>query len=212
MLFAALVLASASAAVSAPASPPHIHLEIAFDECSALPGVVGSMAVHEAALIWAPYGVAIARHDSVRERDADAIILTVSTADHGRSSGAPARDSAFGAIRFDDGVPERAITLFYNDILRLLTSTSITGWSEPQWPIGLRERALGRVVGRVIAHEIGHFLLRWPSHGPTGLMRAQHLMPDFVGVARAPFFLSKVDQARWLAVTTAARGAAAVEK
>ena len=35
-----------------------------------------------------------------------------------------------------------------------------------------RNQALGRVIGRALAHEIGHFLLGVPAHASNGLMRA----------------------------------------
>jgi hypothetical protein len=36
----------------------------------------------------------------------------------------------------------------------------------------LREYRLGLVLGRAVAHEIGHFLLRTNAHSDSGLMRA----------------------------------------
>jgi hypothetical protein len=36
----------------------------------------------------------------------------------------------------------------------------------------LQRQALGRVIGRAVAHEIGHFLLAAPVHASYGLMRA----------------------------------------
>jgi len=35
----------------------------------------------------------------------------------------------------------------------------------------MRDRILGRIAGRVLAHEIGHFVLRSPRHASRGLMR-----------------------------------------
>jgi hypothetical protein len=36
----------------------------------------------------------------------------------------------------------------------------------------LQRQALGRIIGRALAHEIGHFLLGAPAHASQGLMRA----------------------------------------
>ena len=36
----------------------------------------------------------------------------------------------------------------------------------------LQRQALGRIIGRAVAHEIGHFLLASPAHASNGLMRA----------------------------------------
>lgn len=41
-----------------------------------------------------------------------------------------------------------------------------------EYPRTVREELLGRALGRVLAHEIGHYLLVWPSHTSGGLMRS----------------------------------------
>ncbi len=49
----------------------------------------------------------------------------------------------------------------------------------------LRERELGRALGRVLAHEIGHVLLGLPSyHDATGLMRAALPVEALVQIER----------------------------
>jgi hypothetical protein len=49
----------------------------------------------------------------------------------------------------------------------------------------LRIQALGRIIGRALAHEIGHFLLAAPVHASNGLMRAaldpEHLVNPGTG-------------------------------
>jgi hypothetical protein len=42
------------------------------------------------------------------------------------------------------------------------------------WPAGLREEIVARALGRALAHEIGHYLLRSPHHTSSGLMQARH--------------------------------------
>src|SRR5262249_19924401 len=64
----------------------------------------------------------------------------------------------------------------------------------------LRERAIGRAVGRVLAHELGHYLLRSRWHARSGLMRAAHNTADLVGPERAMFALSGDDAARFAGV------------
>lgn len=39
-------------------------------------------------------------------------------------------------------------------------------------PENTQREALGRIIGRALAHEIGHFLLASPVHASHGLMRA----------------------------------------
>jgi hypothetical protein len=46
------------------------------------------------------------------------------------------------------------------------------------------------VLGRALAHAIGHFLLRSRDHSPRGLMRSRHAVRELVSVDRRRFFLS----------------------
>ena len=61
--------------------------------------------------------------------------------------------------------------LHYDAINRAVTNSVALGLREGRWPPALRDRVLGRIVGRVLAHEIGHFVLRSPRHASRGLMR-----------------------------------------
>jgi hypothetical protein len=79
--------------------------------------------------------------------------------------------SPFGSIRFVGGRPEPLVFLHYEAIVRAIASTGALGLREEQWPAGLRDRILGRIAGRVLAHEIGHFVLCSPRHASRGLMR-----------------------------------------
>ena len=54
------------------------------------------------------------------------------------------------------------------------------GLREEQWPPALRDRVLGRIVGRVLAHEIGHFVLRSPRHASRGLMRPIQYVAELI--------------------------------
>ena len=55
---------------------------------------------------------------------------------------------------------------------------------------------LGRALGRVLAHEIGHVLLLAPDHQPQGLMRASFAPADMLRLERGSFTLSKSEIAR----------------
>jgi hypothetical protein len=68
---------------------------------------------------------------------------------------------------------------------------------------------MGRVLGRALAHEIGHFLLRSRNHSKVGLMRANPSVPDLIGRDRQTFFLSADDGKRLAWVMTASLQASA---
>ena len=55
-------------------------------------------------------------------------------------------------------------------------------------PPETHDRRIGVVLGRAVAHEIGHFLLQSNSHAPDGLMRARILAREFADLSRGETF------------------------
>lgn len=60
-----------------------------------------------------------------------------------------------------------------------------------------REYRLGLVLGRAVAHEIGHFLLATGTHAERGLMRATVDAREFAGLGGEAFRLDP-DASKWL--------------
>lgn len=56
-------------------------------------------------------------------------------------------------------------------------------------PALLHDRRLGIVLGRTVAHEIGHYLLSTSGHARRGLMRARIDASDFADLRSGAFFL-----------------------
>jgi hypothetical protein len=105
------------------------------------------------------------------------------------------------SVRLDsfssDGAPEPTLLLHYDAVLKLGVSTvSLGGTREPQWPRAVRDRVLGRMIGRVVAHEIGHWLLRTRDHSTSGLMRAHHTTDELADPGREGLTLPPADFAR----------------
>jgi len=57
------------------------------------------------------------------------------------------------------------------------------------------DRRLGVVLGRAVAHEIGHYLLRTSTHASQGLMRASIDAQEFADVHSRSFLLDNLAQA-----------------
>jgi hypothetical protein len=55
-----------------------------------------------------------------------------------------------------------------------------------------REYRIGLVLGRAIAHEIGHYLLQTNTHAASGLMRASITASEFADLRSAPFTLDPI--------------------
>jgi hypothetical protein len=69
-------------------------------------------------------------------------------------------------------------------------------------PTVLVERRLGIVLGRAVAHEIGHFLLGTGAHARRGLMRAAIAAPDFADLREGGFWLD-AEATRWMRASAA---------
>ena len=76
------------------------------------------------------------------------------------------------------------------DAIAALVSTTRFGTEDVFSPSAFRDLVLGRALGRALAHEIGHFLLRSRVHSAAGLMRAIQPVSDLVAPDRHDFSLS----------------------
>jgi hypothetical protein len=186
-----------SAAV-ATVSRPRLRVDLVLDGAVMPPGLEAT-AMEEVARIWAPYGVDVrapdGNHDVGRH---DAVRLAVRLAD--RSDG-HATAMALGSIQFLGDLPEPAIVMYPKAIDKLVSGVTLYGRTNRQWPSAFRDFIVGRVLGRALAHEIGHFLLRSRHHSAAGLMQSDLAAPDLVGADRRRFVLSAEEAARLDAVT-----------
>lgn len=100
----------------------------------------------------------------------------------------PAQEAIAPRLRLEivfDGTP-----MYPNAIAALVSTVELFGRSESSWPTALHNLIVGRALGRALAHEIGHFLLRTRYHSPTGLMRALQPITSLVAADRLCFTLS----------------------
>jgi len=107
-----------------------------------------------------------------------------------------------GSIPFIDGEPGRVILLSVWAAVALIERDLSVRSLFDRVPERIREQWIGRMLGRALAHEIGHYVLRSSHHSARGLMRASHTVEAFVGVDRSPFRLSAGDR-QLLAARTA---------
>lgn len=108
----------------------------------------------------------------------------------GRSAALPApgaRGLPIAAIRFVASKPTHAIVLSLANAQTLLDRDAIESRILGERFKALKELRLSRMLGRAIAHEIGHFLSASGAHAPSGLMRAVHSVGDLIGESLYPF-------------------------
>jgi hypothetical protein len=172
-----------------------ISLRLVFDAARTVTPAVRANAVREAARIWSRYDVSLVSDDGeARCLPAGPGTVTVQI-DVGRDT--ESRDVGLGAIRFaSDGTPESTIVLHYDAVTRVATSAPFMGLHPALWPAGLREEIVARALGRALAHELGHYLLRSPHHANSGLMQARHTGSMLGDPSDRPFALTQIDRAR----------------
>jgi len=155
-------------------SKPSVRIDLVL--CGqVMPAAVANAMIDEVTAVWAPYGVDIRAVHPSGETRAGSVRLTVTIA-----GGADSRlaGGALGSIDFVGDAPGTSIVL-YAKATTDLVSEALLGHDD-QWPAAMHDRVLGRVMGRALAHEVGHFLLRTRGHSSKGLMRAQQPMLDLI--------------------------------
>jgi hypothetical protein len=188
---AAIGYAALALEAKAVSAQPHFHVELVF-EGTPMPPQIEASAMKEARLIWAQYGVDVQASGASQDKDRS-VRLVVTLVDRELGRGSP---EALGKIRFDDGLPEPAIAVYPNVITALVSTVDLYGRNEGAWPIAMHDLIVGRALGRALAHEIGHFLLRTRLHSRTGLMRALQPIRELIAEDRRQFVLSPDEVAR----------------
>jgi len=181
-----------------PTPPSHLRVNIVFQGLPMEPRLEAS-AMDEVTHIWAEYGVdiqALNPRDAVRD---DAVRLTVVLAN---LPNVPTAPGMLGSIPFLDDTPEPVIILYPGAITTLVSNVRVAALPDHNWPFLLRDVINGRVLGRALAHEIGHYLLRSRQHSAIGLMRARQSTIDLVGLDRRHFMLTPEEFRRLVSVTT----------
>jgi hypothetical protein len=152
----------------------------------------------EASAIWQPYGVALTWFDRGDDCSAAAVqewlapvdvLLHIAT-----DASAPERadgDEPLGFVRFIRGVPSHTVYLRHASLERFVLAAHVGRWPVGDLQPSLRDEILGRALGRVLAHEVGHVLLAMPSHADSGLMRAGFAAEDLVAAHRERLRLNR---------------------
>jgi hypothetical protein len=165
----------------------------------------------EVSQLWAAAGVTLrwpARPEPSRPHVDVRIMWTPPPGEARASEHSAAR--ALGWIPFADGRPTGGpIVISATAALDLIRAVPREGPPLDALPRAIRDRLLMRVLARVLAHEIGHYLLG-PEHTATGLMRTRFSGAHLLDPSLARYRLTTLQSARLLAMRHApsARGAA----
>jgi hypothetical protein len=172
-----------------PPSPPSIALPspllIAVERPVDLPAGVAEHTLEEAAAIWRPLGVGItwmfvdAGDDCTSP---DTLHLVFTNAPASADAGVP-----LGWIQFvAPTMPGHVVHLSREAAQRLLASSPTLRQKPQDW----QNMLLARVMGRALAHELGHYLLASKQHSSHGLMRPSLPLDALTDPERVGFELS----------------------
>lgn len=155
--------------------------------------------LNEAGAVWNDVGITLAWRVVVDSEPQYTAAPHVVIADE--TVQAPnSRQTPLGWVRFkhpDD--PDQEIHISRLNGMKLLQSFSGLGRPMERMPPGEIEATLGRMLGRALAHELGHFLLRSSTHTKNGLMRGNRTIREFLALGRRGFEVDPAQRAAALA-------------
>jgi hypothetical protein len=158
------------------------------------PTLVESMK-EEADWIWGTYGVHIGWPTANGTRGCAQPQVSLDVLVDLRRSWRP--KFVLGSTRLTPSpIRHASIHIDYEAIEQLLQSLNAGHISQQPGRLNTAPVDLGRAVGRVLAHEIGHVVLAAPNHQSHGLMRTSFLAEDLVTPARWTYTLSEAEVAR----------------
>ena len=167
-----------------------LHVDLAVDRGTTSPQMTHA-ALAEARAIWSPYGVDVREAGCSAAAFERSIQLHVAVLPRHR---ADTSEGAIGSIEFAVVTPRPNVSLYVQDVDDLVTAT--LGGEVRAWPAAERDNVEGRALGRALAHEIGHYLLRSRQHAPFGLMRATQPVPVLIDRDRRRLRLSTPEVVR----------------
>ncbi len=171
------------------------RIDVLLTTAPALSGSARASMIDEATAIWRQHGVVIdwvsptaVRPDAVASHRLRVVILQK------RLAVDPALEpAALGElVRPSSGDPVALISI---EAAKHLVS-SVPGRVGEEL-VAVDERRLGKVLGRTVAHEIGHYLLDTPTHARSGLMRPNFDALEFTDLRDGTFALDRA-AAAWL--------------
>ncbi len=129
----------------------------------------------EVSRIWEPYGVDVCWEGVVGRCTGWQVRFRVSIADSlPHISAAPGANPTLGQIMFTPDGPGTDISLSVDAARSLVLQATLGDRPLADWPAHSEEVLVPRVLGRALAHEIGHYLLGSRAHSRFGLMAASY--------------------------------------
>ncbi len=178
---AALEVHAAHRRLDPPDTP---HLQVRLSTAAALPPSAKAAMVAEATAIWAEAGVVL-DWDGPSDAPPGPGALRVLVVSPARRANSAGHTWAVAELLRDQH--QRPLAVASIDAARQV----LQAMRRPHEPEAMLSHRLGVVLGRAIAHEIGHHLLASAGHARHGLMRARIDAGDFADLRHGGFALDR---------------------
>jgi hypothetical protein len=166
------------------ASPGSSTLEVLVTTAPSLPQASRAAMIEEATAIWRRERVTLEWLPGTARRPPSPDLLRLLVLPKGRPGATSESATLVVAelVRPENGRPLAIASIEVAE--RIVRDTA-----SPSEPAAPDPHRVGLVLGRAVAHEIGHFLLNTRTHAPIGLMRARFDMREFADPRSSAFLL-----------------------
>jgi hypothetical protein len=173
-----------------------LTLQVTLDAQSRIADLPISAILGEVHELWKPYLEVVFRTEADPETSCGRTVRLLITDQADAAPDARSR-VPLGWIEFvDHEQPAQTITVS--------ARTARTMQQEGRWlgrplgtvPLGSSQTFVSRALGRAIAHEIGHYVLRSTAHSSAGLMRPRFTVADIMDGRRSHFRLGRDEEVR----------------
>ena len=184
----AMLAGSPEPAAQRPADLPSVTISV--HSAPAISPVIVDRTLEEASAIWRPTGVTFkwqkesssVRAEANPPRPTRPRVLIDDERGTPRGAASP-----MGWVNFVGEEPDGDIHISHGNAERfVLTVGGIDGAARRMTPAE-RFLLLGRTLGRALAHEIGHYLLKSREHTTNGLMKGRRTIQEFIDKERRGF-------------------------
>lgn len=207
MVLASLLAVAAGASLVLIASPVprrSVRIGLVFSVAPGVafktPGVGVAAIAAEADAIWRPHGVSVSAVSLLDPVPPEAVDVWVEVQLVSRLDQTPGGPPRLGGIVFQshEGF-EPVLRIAVASMDEILKGATLNGRPLAAWPASVANAARWRALGRVLAHELGHYLVGLPVHRPGGLMRRGFGSQALASPDRGDFRLDRIDVPRLLA-------------
>jgi len=144
--------------------------------------------VGETTALWKPHGVVLTWITSGATSDPlpHGVVRVANGAASRTATALP-----LGAVVFAEGSATPAHTLMLS-VAAVIQTVKNVKWQNralAELPANSRDHLIGRALGRVLAHELGHYLLGLRVHAKSGLMRPEFRADQLIALSRQGFKL-----------------------